>query len=752
MIVNERQPSSDNGYALMGAPVGDDSGQHTMRILRNALRGRYHWLILCALVCGLPGAYFGFTMKPPVYSSVGLIEVKPTLQRLLYSSEESQLPPLFDSYVAAQVTMLRSSRVITLAANDEKLLAAGWPIGAKGMTTLQKSLDVDRSRGGQLITVEVTHADQTLVREAVDSLLRAYERIVEEENGTVHSEKEDALVSLQDRLQRELRFQREKVLEASQRFGINDLSELLNAKVNQVISLDARLGELDFRIIEAETGQATVDPTATDASDETPVEMYAAVDAQVMAFLNQRMLIEMELEDAATRALGPSHEAVRTLQQQLDSVNRRIDEQIAHIDANGGLKALAATNGTGMTLEQMRQTRERLLSMKVNLTEEVLALGQTHLSIQAEEEQAEALKARLDDTSFRLEQLRIEAKSLSQGRIKVRAWGDEPLEPSDDPRQKTAFMGGVAGAGFGVTAVTALCMWRRRYRFIDEIEDVDPNTTILGVVPDLGQTDAEGLDFAALSIHNVRNMLQLHRGSASLKHGVIAVTSASSGDGKTSLTLALGMSFALEGLRTVVVDADLTGRGLSHAFRLQHEEGLTEALTHGAANGEVQPSPVDNMWILPAGRGEGNDAVHISRSALQRLLESLSKSYDVVIVDTGPLLGSLEATLAVGLADQVVLAVARGQEMQLVEASLKRLDGLYAHWKGVVFNRAAPSDMRHSTSHVSFNSKSVRPSIGDHGAAARAPWNNLLYNTILTGPESKGLDGETETKPTDTKA
>lgn len=743
MILNEPQPSSDNGFALMGPPQGDDSGQHTMRILRNALRGRYHWLILMALLLGLPGAYVGYTLKEPVYTSRGIIEVKPTLPRLLYASEESQLPPLFDSFVSAQATILRSSRVIEIAASDEDLIAAGWPTGPKGMTTLQKNLDVDRSRGGQLITLEVTHPDQAVVQEAVDAVLRAYQSLIEEEGGMDLSEKESALVLLQDDLQRNLKLQREKILKQSQRYGTNDLSELLRAKVDQVINLESRLSELEFRIIEAEAGQANIEHDAS-ADAETPVEMYAAVDPQVHSLLNQRMLVELELEDAATRALGPSHEAVRTLNQQLDQINRRIDEQIEHINANGGLKALAATSGTGMTLEQMRQTRDRLISMKTDLTAQVLELGQTHLSIKAEEEEAQAIKSRLDDTSFRLEQLRIEAKSLSQGRVAVRAWGDEPLEPSDDPRKKTAVMGGAAGAGTGVLMVTGLCMWRRRYRFIDEIEDVDPNTAILGVVPDLGNADADALDFAALSIHNVRNMLQVHRGSATLKHGIIAVTSACSGDGKTSLTLALGMSFALEGLRTIVVDADLTGRGLSHAFCMQEEPGLSEALAHGSANGEIQSTPIDNMWILPSGCASGNGAVNISRAALQRLLNALADEYDVVLVDTGPLLGSLEATLAVGIADQVVLAVARGQEMQLVEASLKRLDGLYTHWKGVVFNRAAPSDLRHSTSHVSFNSKSVRPSIGDHGAASRAPWNNLLFNTILTDRDAVAplLDAE----------
>jgi hypothetical protein len=90
------------------------------------------------------------------------------------------------------------------------------------------------------------------------------------------------------------------------------------------------------------------------------------------------------------------------------------------------------------------------------------------------------------------------------------------------------------------------------------------------------------------------------------------------------------------------------------------------------------------------------------------LLDKLRQRFDVVIVDTGPVLGSLEANLMARLSDGTLLIVSRGQNSKLVRAALQQLGRLGATCAGMVFNRASAQDFERSTSVGSVRSQISR--------------------------------------------
>jgi hypothetical protein len=79
------------------------------------------------------------------------------------------------------------------------------------------------------------------------------------------------------------------------------------------------------------------------------------------------------------------------------------------------------------------------------------------------------------------------------------------------------------------------------------------------------------------------------------------------------------------------------------------------------------------------------------------------------MIDTGPILGSIEASLVCAAVDGVVLAVARGQQRPMVEKALSHLAAIGARLAGVVFNRAQANDFERSISGMSIRSISRMP-------------------------------------------
>jgi tyrosine-protein kinase Etk/Wzc len=202
---------------------------------------------------------------------------------------------------------------------------------------------------------------------------------------------------------------------------------------------------------------------------------------------------------------------------------------------------------------------------------------------------------------------------------------------------------------------------------------------------------------------------------------VYSVTSACAGDGKTSIAYALGVSFAAAGDETIVVDADLVGCGLTRQLGLTRAEGLREAIPRTELNGEIHATGVAGLWALPVGVDERFEAPSLSPAILAPLLERLRGRFAVVIVDTGPILGSLEAGVVSRLSDRVVLVVSRGQSPRALKAAAQQVRRLGATCAGLVFNRATGRDFDRSTSVGSFRSRSVgaRPP-GTKGAARQS--------------------------------
>jgi capsular exopolysaccharide synthesis family protein len=198
-------------------------------------------------------------------------------------------------------------------------------------------------------------------------------------------------------------------------------------------------------------------------------------------------------------------------------------------------------------------------------------------------------------------------------------------------------------------------------------------------------------------------------GGSGTERRVYMITSASAGDGKTSLTMALGLSFAASGSRTLVVDCDMVGQGLTNRLKARSSEGLQEALCAGTLQGRVKKTTTPNLYILPIGGAESGHAGALSPVSIRRLLVEARRIFDVVIIDTGPVLGSLEAQVIAAAADSVILTIARGQHHQLVERSVRLLQQVGAKVAGMVFNRAEKRDFQRSVGSSSIKSMSATP-------------------------------------------
>ena len=453
------------------------------------------------------------------------------------------------------------------------------------------------------------------------------------------------------------------------------------------------------------------------ASEDMTVEDISQIDPQMAQALEIRRMIELQMEELKISGAGPNKPAVVQLNEKLKYQDGQIEDRAQWFrDKYKGYRFMAGVGPSGangmeritirpQNIEEMRTAVAELRELLDKRKEEQAALSSVHQDITASRETIAEQKERVKRAMEQIENLNFRIENL--GRVQILSDGTLPNSPLDN-RTKLMLVGVVGGGAIPLGLLLMVGLLDTRYRYSDEANSADmQGVTLLGILPNLPDrlSDPEQAAIAAHCVHQIRTMLQINGGAeAAGERRVFAVTSASPGDGKTSLTLALGLSYAACGTRTLLIDCDLVGAGLSTRMNVHASEGVLEAIANRSLLEYVRTTDIADVAILPVGSAHGYHASTLSPGALRRLIDEAKRHFDTILVDTGPVLGSIEASLVCAAADGVVLAVSRGQSRPLVEKSLNHLAGIGARLAGVVFNRAQSNDFERSISGMSMRS------------------------------------------------
>jgi capsular exopolysaccharide synthesis family protein len=171
----------------------------------------------------------------------------------------------------------------------------------------------------------------------------------------------------------------------------------------------------------------------------------------------------------------------------------------------------------------------------------------------------------------------------------------------------------------------------------------------------------------------------------------IVISSSIPAEGKSTIALNLALSLADSGSRVILVDADLRRPSIAEYVGIEGGVGLTTVLI-GRAEVEdvVQPLGKTSLDLLPAGQIPPNPSELLGSMAMADLLEQLSGSYDMVLLDSPPLLPVTDAVVLSNLAGGalVVVGADRIHRPQLRQA-LESLETAGAHLFGIVMNKIA---------------------------------------------------------------
>ena len=219
--------------------------------------------------------------------------------------------------------------------------------------------------------------------------------------------------------------------------------------------------------------------------------------------------------------------------------------------------------------------------------------------------------------------------------------------------------GGLAlGLLFGVATAFLLEGLDRTYKNVDTLGQ-ELELTVLGVIPqELSQDDLPTLTHPMSGRAEAYRTVRINIEFAGPAHPVsrLVITSATQHEGKTATAANLAVAFARSGQRVVLVDADLRRPRLASVFQITDPgPGLAGVLQAAASLDEALWTVEPGLSLLPAGRPPENLSELLGSTRMTALLEELGERFDVILIDSPPVLAVADALLVSINATGVVL-------------------------------------------------------------------------------------------------
>lgn len=785
------------------------------------LRGRYLWAILLAVVFGGGAAAAAYKLVQDTYVSQGLVFVRSSITPIISKTFENQELPFVDQFIQSQITLIKDQRVIERARELPAWKAIGRPNTDEDLAEFMESLTVTQPLRSQMIVVTFTDSDPRATKAAVESVLNAYSELHIENEVRTEEQKRQKLDELRLQANDALRRTQEQIDRITRDYNTDALRELHRAKMEELLRLEAALGDIELVIMgmgvdprnpaaqpAAANGAATTQPAVEELSPSA-IAMRDVGMRQLQAELRMR---EMEMASPQMSNLGANHPKRLNQQALIDAKRKEIEEYTklynemlrTTLSAPGGMQTAGAA---GLTLPQLRLRQQRYQELISKVRAEASDLGTKTLQLEKLQRDRAEQEKEVEIIRDRIKQLDVEGLREDRlGRVQIVNKGTRPMLAKSKRIQKTA-AAGVGGAGLGVGLVLLYALADRRFRSPDDVANTASRLALLGVLPSLPDdlSDPEQAAIAAHCVHQIRALLQI--GPGGMPRQVFAITSPAAGTGKTSLALSLGVSFAAANSRTLLIDCDIIGGGLtsrvdsiirrkigqilramglisqqqlevamrmaqsaqkrlgemlvelgylspadvSRALTIQEEStvGLLDALSGEKLEECIAETGIQGLSILPLGSAMPSDVSRLSPASVRKLLDKAREHYDTILVDTGPVPGSLEASVVSAAADGVILVVSRGEHRPLAERSIQYLREIGASVAGMVFNRAENRDMESSATTArlsSFERITGRGSMptADVAAATDSPKFGPMARAVATGGTTAAKESRNE--------
>ncbi|MFH5833121.1 GumC family protein [Halalkalibaculum sp. DA384] len=708
---------------------------------------RYKWLILFFMIAGGAGAWFYAGTLTPTYESTGTMLIRSDNA----SNEElSQIISRTTGF-GARTTLINELQVLQSRQFTEqvaKMLIEEDPGDINEFPLLwtedEETGEISRASLGNVtsrimsgISFQQVDTDADVVqitftstspREAAKVINLVMERYVENSTrqSRIAAEKTaEFLKQEREKLKAQLEASEQKLERYMDSTGMVKMDQQASNIVARRAETEAELQRVNLELKNVEQAITinedqleNVKPGLSDQFSEAIGPKIRNMQEELAQYERERTLIVANNPDVLERDPLPSR--IQFLDKQIARLKSEIKDMSEQLFTENDI---FMGMDSQVRAEMVSGIQERLIDLRIEKNQ----LESQRAALQQNKEEMDSDFKALPEGMMELEKLQRDVRineelylNVSRQYADMSIWEQSQfgyariIDPAQDPYfpvspNKKLFLifglmiGGIVAGGF----IAVREFKDNTVKDVEQLRTTYLPTLSLTVIPSLDKlsskssksfTNGEGLipkemvmlrdrsSLIAESIRRLKNNITYQNGNTPPK--TIAITSPEKGDGKSTVAANLGVAFAEEGYKTLIIGADFRRPKLGKYFGLNDEAGLSDYL-----NGKIpvvqliQDTDLESLKVITAGRETERPEIIGSSLTFKQFLKKMENTFDVIIIDTPPFgIISDSTALLKDAENTIVVAKHRKTNKGMLLRTIEELGRIQANVSGIVLN------------------------------------------------------------------
>lgn len=640
-----------------------DPGIFNPRAIIAVVRRRA-WPMLAAASIVLALVLVAFLLAEPRYYSEATVGIDRRTDELVKTSEEVAPLSTDSPSVDTEVTIIESPAIagaVVDRLNLDQVEGFGFPEGGspttaeaarqRAVAVVQGGLEAKREGTSYAIDVSYTSEDPELSANIVNAAVDSYVNGMKTERS---QQRQQETQLLRDRLGQ----LRGEVIAAEQAIArYRAATNLIDIQENSTAAQEA-IQVLQSQLADARAAQAAAAARAAAARNGSALSDVLQSDV-VRTLRSEQATLRAQRADLAGR-YGDRHPTLANLDRRLEEIDSQLDAETARIRQSVNSEA------------QIAASRASSIQGSINRAQgQLLAGNNASVRLNELERNAESVRGLYQLFLDRYRQ-NLAAQGTEQSGAYVISYARTPNAPIS-PSPAAYLIGGLVAA-LVAAALAALVLETMENGFRTRTAlETELGIPVIAAMPDtatvkdaplrrgspLGLSDhmmANDGSMFSEAFRSLRTALKIGQDGQLARS--LAITSALPDEGKTTAAICLARSTALAGLKVVLVDCDLRRRASSRSLTDKLDAGLVEVLQGQATLEQALISDnASGAHLLPQKPSAHPNYDAISSKGMEVLIQRLEAVYDLVILDTAPLLPVAESRAVSAMADGTVLVV-----------------------------------------------------------------------------------------------
>ena len=679
------------------------------------IRNRIGLILLSFLLVFAVAAIITYIMPRKYRGRVEMVIERNADDLRVQGHQQDYISTFGDNFLKTQFEIITKRKTLDRVV-DKLDLVKRWGLPSKQFAAMKLlgNVDAQSSIKSDFISIEYFDEDPEMAAEIANAISASYSetRLEVDNQRTDNGVKElDVQIAAKEQQTRQAL---DKMIHIKKQLGIVEIPSYGGMRA---------AGQEDIQSLDNSTlldGAHDIYKLRRDISDMTAqIEQLKTLEGDDLI----RQAGELRVENDTIRKLGPIYQDL-LLQRQaksssgLGTNHPTIKAIVANIDQTRKLLLEAAE-------DYRKNLSFRLATAQKQFAEvERLNLEQRNKSINSQADNQEFLAAKrewdiLSSETAKLKDTKAQKeidKQMHKTPVTVYQAAEPEMRPFKPNVNLNLALGAVIGLMFGFGVAFFLEYLDTSVKSMDDVEGF-LGVPVLAVIPRgvgiLHRTSGANPDAEAYRI--LRTNIEFNRKTPD--QNCISVVSGGAGEGKSTTMVNLASVCVQAGYTTLVIDADMRRPRMHTFFDVPHTVGLSTFLSTDIPLAEVVVrTPVDNLYFMPSGIMTADPSGLLNSTKFNALIEDVKNRFDVVLIDSPPILGVSDASVLCSVADLTMIVVQHRklprQMLMRVKQSVENVGGTVL---GVVLNNVdlqSDKSYQYATNYYGYYADAEKAAVG----------------------------------------